>query len=396
MMKFSFSNIFLKNQNFRENTLNLIVKIMKGDENFRVKSKAFLQSANEVFAYKSIIPYFTEYASETGNRWTANIYFADFAIYPILGKQKETILALDDLSSLGYRLSSAKMDLDEDHLILMAKKIAQYHALSFALKINNDPMLEKLVGGLIPFHFKSKAQGDLESYKYLCPISFERVFDYIANNSKHQDDKAFLKNISNLKKKVRNDFLDIMENFLKTDHQFAVILHGDYYRNNVMFQYETLNEKEVPVDLRVFDFQEIRYASIVIDLSIFMYMHCHKKIKGIWDQLLSLYHQTLSTSIANILKCNVSDERLSSFSFNNFIEHFKKFAFYGVAVSVLSIPWMAGSAEDTQKISEYFEDDMHNPDFKELLTVCGGEDINERLLDNVKHASDKGYLKIFE
>lgn len=373
---------------------------MKGDESFRLKSKAFLQSANEVFVYKSIIPYFTAFVADAGisiNVWTANVYFADCAIYQTLGEQKETILALDDLNSLGYRLSSSKMDLDEEHLKVMATKIANYHAVSFAMKIRKDPMLEKLADELIPFHFKSDTQGDLDSYKYLCPISFERVFNYVENTPKHQSDSTFLKNISSLKKKVRNDFLGLMEDFLKIDHQFAVILQGDFYRNNVMFRYETRDGREVPVDLRMFDFQEIRYASIAIDLSIFMYMHVHKGIKlEIWDQLLVLYHETLITSITEIMKCDRSDERLLPYSFDNFIEHFEKFAFYGVAVSVLSIPWMAGSAEDTQKIADFFENDMHHPDFKELLLVCGGEEINERLTDNVKHASDKGYLKIFE
>ena len=368
---------------------------MKGDESFRVKSKAFLQSANEVCVYKSIIPYFTDYVG--GNEWTANIYFADCAIYPTLGEQKETILALDDLNSLGYRLSTAKMDLDEDHLRVMARKIANYHAVSFAMKIRKDPMLEKLADGLIPFHFKSETQGDLEVYKYLCPISFERVFSYIENNPKFKSEVSFLKNIEILKTKVRTNFLGLMEEFLKVDHDFAVILQGDYYRNNVMFKYEKREGNEFPVDLRMFDFQEIRYATIAIDLSIFMFMHVHQAIKTeMWDQLLILYHETLISSISEILNCDKNDERLSPYTFGKFIDHFKKFAFYGAAVSVLSIPWMAGSPEDTQIISDYFENDMFNPDFKEFLLVCGGENINERLIDNVKHASDKGYLKIFE
>lgn len=378
----------------------MIVKIMKGDESFRKKSKAFLQSANEVFFYKTIIPNFTKYAVESdvsSDNWIAKIYFADCAIYPDLSTAKETILVLEDLNSAGYRLSSSKIDLDEDHLKVMARKIASYHAVSFAMKIRNDPMLENLAKGLIPFHYKSEAQGDLEAYKYLCPISFERLFNYISNTPEHQNDKVFLKNLENLKRKVDSSFLDIMEDFLKNDHQFAVILHGDYYRNNVMFKYENQDGKEVPVDLRMIDFQEIRFATIAIDLSIFMYMHVHASLKTeLWDELLVVYHEALIVSLAEILKCETDDEMLAPYSYKNFIDHFRKFAFYGVAVSVLSIPWMASPAEDTQKISDFFENDMHHPDFKALLQVCGGEEIDERMLNNVKHASDNGYLRIFE
>lgn len=370
---------------------------MKGDKDFRQNSKVLIQSSNEVFVYKTIIPTFAKYADIAAgvdsNSWVAKVFFADCSIYLTLGAEKETILALEDLNSIGYRLSSARLDLDSDHLRLMAKKIATYHAVSFAMKIRNDPTLTKLSAGLIPFHYKSETQGDLMSYKHLCPLSFKRFFNYVSSTSKHRTDEAFLMNISNLRPRVENDFLSIMEDFLKTDHDFAAVLHGDYYRNNVMFKYEN----DIPIDLRMFDFQEVRYASIAIDLSIFMFMHVNAKLKPLlWDELLLLYHETLIVSLVDILKCEKDDERLERFSFHKFIEHFKKFAFYGVAVSILSIPWMASPEDDTKKISDFFETDMMNAEFHALLEVCGGEDVNERMVDNVKHASDKGYMDIFQ
>lgn len=79
-----------------------------------------------------------------------------------------------------------------------------------------------------------------------------------------------MKDLSNLERRIDEDFISIMEDFLRVDHDFAVILHGDYYRNNVMFKYKNQHGKEVPVDLRMFDFQEARFATIAIDLSIFI------------------------------------------------------------------------------------------------------------------------------
>lgn len=57
---------------------------------------------------------------------------------------------------------------------------------------------------------------------------------------------------------------------------------------------------------------------------------------------------------------------------------------------------MASPEDETQKISDFFENDMHSPEFKALLQVCGGDEISERVVNNVKHASDKGYLDIFQ
>lgn len=311
---------------------------MKGDESFKQKSKAFLQSANEVFVYKSIIPFFSQFCSANGysEDWIAKIYFADCDVYQSLGKDKETILALEDLNSVGFRMNQSRIDLDVKHLEVMARKIASFHAVTFAMKIKNDPKLQTLIDGLIPFNFKSETHGDLEAYKHLCPLSFERVFNYVSKTPKHHKDEKFLKSLENMKPKIFGDFLELMENFLRIDHDFAVILHGDYYRNNVMFKYEKVDGEEAPVDLRMFDFQEIRFASIAIDLSIFMFMHVHADLKPvIWDQLLEVYHETLILSLTSMLKCEKNDERLEICSFEKFLEHFKKFAFYGVAISVL-------------------------------------------------------------
>lgn len=367
---------------------------MKGNESFRKKSKALLQSSNEVFVYSTIIPHFSKVTSD---QWIAEVYFADCGSFSQLGSGQETILALSDLSALNFRMSSDKIDLDANHLRVMARKIASYHAVSFAMRVRQDPMLENLIDGLIPFHIQSETQGDLEPYKYLCPISFERIFEHVSATSKHQSSKSFMEDLNRFKITLSTDFLGLMEGFLRTDnHQFAAILHGDYYRNNVMFKYENCDGSEAPVDLRMFDFQEVRYASVVIDLSIFMYMHVHASLKPvIWDELLEFYHETLIDSLTGLLKCEKNDARLEPYSIKNFLDHFKKFAFYGVCVSIHSIPWMASAEEETQKISDFFEKDMHHPEFKKLLKVCGGVDVSERIVDNVKHASEKGYMKIF-
>lgn len=372
---------------------------MKGDDSFREKSKASIQSSNEVFMYQKVFPAFERFLKNFDIDCfdcTATVYFAECGVFLELSEGLETVLALSDLNTIGFQMSADKMDLDADHLKLMATKIASYHAISFAMKIENDPKLQELAAGLIPFHFKSETQGDLEAYKYLCPLSFQRLFKYVFASPKYHD-KVFIQNLENLKQKIEEDFLEIMENFLRVDHNFAVILNGDYYRNNVMFKYDQIDGREVPVDLKMFDFQEVRFATIAIDLSIFMFMHVHASLKPlIWNELLEIYHQNLILSLTKILKCNSDDERLKPYSFVKFLDHFKQFAFYGAAVSVLSIPWMASPPEDIQKVQEYFEINMHHPEFIKLLAVCGGDEINERMVSNIKLASEKGYLDIFK
>ena len=57
-----------------------------------------------------------------------------------MGPVKESILALENLKPASYRLGP-KLDLDEEHLTLMIKVIAEYHAMSYALKIQDPKSL---------------------------------------------------------------------------------------------------------------------------------------------------------------------------------------------------------------------------------------------------------------
>lgn len=57
---------------------------------------------------------------------------------------------------------------------------------------------------------------------------------------------------------------------------------------------------------------------------------------------------------------------------------------------------MASPENEKQQILNFFEKDMHHPDFKALIQVCGGKEVSERIVNNVKHASENGYLEIFE
>lgn len=68
--------------------LELIVKFMKGDKNFRVSSKSYEQFANEIYIYSSVIPYYDGIIEKSGvkgtgsQNWIADIYVAKFGVFP--------------------------------------------------------------------------------------------------------------------------------------------------------------------------------------------------------------------------------------------------------------------------------------------------------------------------
>lgn len=373
---------------------------MKGDDNFRELAKSMLMCSNEVFMYKTVIPFFKKYLKDNKailfdpeEWWTPRVYFADHGMFSELSDAEETILALENLKTSGYRMGP-KIDLDEAHLRLMIKNIALYHSLSYALRIRKDPKLEEMASQLAPFSFLSESGEELGSYKRLFEVGLHRFYNLV-DDPKYQNSESFVSNVRRFKEKYGTNPLVLMESILKRDDVFSIILHGDYVRNNVLFKYEQSEGFKNPKGIKMYDFQEIRYATPVIDIAFFMYMNIHyTKREELWDSLLEYYHENLIASLTDILKCDKNDECLNPYSFNNFLDHLAKHAFYGVIICLHYVPWIACSEEECSKVAHWFETDMNGDEFFNITQICGGEDVDKRIVSIVKHASDKGYMNI--
>lgn len=374
---------------------------MKGDDNFRELAKSMLMCSNEVFMYKTVIPFFKKYLKDNDATlfdpeewWTPRVYFADYGMFPELSDAEETILALENLKARGYRMGP-KIDLDEDHLRLMIKNIALYHSLSYAMRIRKDPKLEEMAGQLAPFPFLSESGEELGSYKRLFEVALTRLYKLVENNPKYQYGDSFVANVKRFKEKYGTNPLVLMESILKKDDVFSVILHGDYVRNNVLFKYDQSDGFENPKGIKMYDFQEIRFATPAIDIAFFMYMNIHyTKREELWDSLLVYYHESVIASLTDILKCDKNDERLKPYSLKNFLEHFGKHSLYGVIVCLHYVPWIACPEEECLQIAHWFETDMNGKEFFNITQTSGGEEVDKRIVSVVKHASDKGYMNI--
>lgn len=375
---------------------------MKGDDNFREISTLTSMCTNEVLVYRDIIPFFKKYLKDNNvtlfnpdEWWAPRAYFADYGTFEGLGEGVETIVALENLKPAGYRMGP-RIDLDEAHLRLMIKNIATYHSVSYALKIRKDPKLEELAKKLAKFPYISPEGEVIGMYNRLISVGMNRLFDVVEKNPDYQVDKTFVSNVKRLKEKHSEKPAALMQTFLKEDEVYSILLHGDYIRNNIMFKYEGKEGFDNPKGIKMYDFQEIRYATPVIDLAFFMYMNIGPSIRDeLWDLLLKLYHETMIESLTHILKCDKNDERLSAYSFDNFIEHFTRHAFYGVGISLHYVPWIASPEEETAIIAHWFETDINGEEFFKITQSCGGKDVDERIVSIVKHASDKGYMNIF-
>lgn len=312
---------------------------MKPASPMRDLVRADIQFMNEIYIYRNVIPCFLQtfklkFKTIHKNLWCARIYLAEVGHYPQLSKEKETLLVLENLVPKGYRLANHRINLSTEELTLMTKAIAQYHACTYAMRVNKDPSLETLIQGIIPLGFEREDGKSL--YDILYEIALDRIFEYLENNHEELDSEEFKRNVLIFKQRYAKTPLKLMERFRRIDQVFSLILHGDYNRNNVLFKYETKGEKEIPVNIKMIDFQEVRYGSPAIDLAFCFFMNIKPTLMktDLLMTLLKNYHFYLIEAMCELLKCTEDDPKLEPYKWDNFYQHFKLFAFYGVMVSI--------------------------------------------------------------
>lgn len=406
---------FLVIQNFfidRKQTLNLIVKLLKRLDKFSDDANLDEMTYNELVFYSQILPSYSTLLKNAGvdfeATWTPKFYYGFYgltngiSLFPYLkrlvkalrsflefgsGKTPEGVFVFENLTNSGYRMAP-RDKLDEKHILMMTKSIAQIHAASYALKIQNRGKFDEFVGSFKAYPFSRKEKSMADAFY---EISLDRLLRHVSSTDQEPE---YLAAVMKLHTKYIEWPSKLLQDFLVDDPVFNIIVHGDYNRNNVMFKYASDEGFADPVGLKIYDFQWIKYASPVLDLSFFLYMNLDPKIRATsWDKILKFYHETLIASISKLLKCEDNDKRLESLNFEAFLEHFANYAFYGCTISTWFLPVMLSDLETCKNIEIEINKDMFSQATKDVCMSAGGLEGMARVSANVKHAFDKGYLK---
>lgn len=304
------------------------------------------------------------------------------------GEKPEGVFVFENLTSSGYRLGP-RDKLDEKHIMLMTRSIAELHATSYAVNIRHSEKFNEFVENFKKISFYREDKPTM--FHPLYDIALERVYQHVTTTDQPEDFRsAFVK----VYEKFISQPSKLLQVFADDDSVFKTIIHGDYNRNNVMFKYDSAEGFENPTSVKMFDFQWTKFASPVLDLSFYLYMNLDPKImESSWDKVVKFYHETLISSLAKILKCKESDEILKQFNFEDFLKHFADHAFYGCTISAWFLPIMLCDTEILPGIVAELQKDLFSAKAKEVCLPAGGLEALLRVTANVRHAFDKGYLK---
>lgn len=220
---------------------------------------------------------------------------------------RDAVLVLENLQTSGYRAGKRQIMLDHDHIKLVLKYVAKYHALPIALRKLDPKKFDEVVRSRFTRY-------DINSHMEpkLREIFRTQLFEEI---SLAIEDPHIIERIQELEANFQEYMAQTEE---CKDSLFTTIAHYDLWTNNVMILYD---ENGAPSKLKVIDFQIAQYESLMQDLVFLLFTSVESKVlEEHFDSLLKLYY-------AEFIDCL---EKLyigtAEYNYEKFIEEFNRIA----------------------------------------------------------------------
>ncbi|KAH8267250.1 hypothetical protein KR026_010633 [Drosophila bipectinata] len=223
----------------------------------------------ERFMYNDVVPEMEEMYRKVG----VDITFGAKA-YDLKNAQSDYV-ALEDLGQKGFKNANRLEGLDQAHTERVLKKLAQWHAASVVRVATKGPYPQARTMGMFNPNNRpimkeiSKGMGE----KFLkCCTSFK-------------GNEAYIEKVVQLVDRVFDLFSKV-----KTT-EFNVLNHGDFWCNNVMFQYDDHGEIQ---EVYLIDFQFPNYGTVAQDLTNFLISSTKLEDKlSKFDHYIKVYHDNL-------------------------------------------------------------------------------------------------------
>jgi hypothetical protein len=134
-------------------------------------------------------------------------------------------LVLDDLKEEGFRLADTTVGLDMQHCLLVMKPIAQQHAASAVLHLKDPEILK-------PFSENIFCESQRKNHE----LFFQNNMKSLAKEVEKWP--LFNDRLASKLQRAADKIVDFLIKFTeRDDDDFNVFIHGDLWKNNIMFRY---------------------------------------------------------------------------------------------------------------------------------------------------------------
>jgi thiamine kinase-like enzyme len=214
-----------------------VVSKAMGTENYDVQSK-------EIEFFEKVAPEFTKVLDSLD---------ADFEVFPkaFAVDHERDVIILDDLNVKKFVMKDRLVGLDNDHMQLVVRKLAAFHASSLVVHEKNPDAFKSFDCGI----FGRK----VDVFQYHFRDQLKAFTDEVASWGGYEYYATKLE-------KMADSFIERANQSTDYDEgDFNVLLHGDLWLNNIMFKYDGDGNLQ---DAILIDFQLMFHGSPAIDLFV--------------------------------------------------------------------------------------------------------------------------------
>lgn len=312
-----------------QTSFSLLVKSLPKGREMEDYIEEFQLFEREAKMLSEILPKIHLHLNQAGypHKLAAEIYYTQ-------GRPNDLII-LEDLRPLGYKVADRKTGLDLDHSIIVLESLAVLHAGSLAVIQEEAEDVKSLGAGFW-----------LEHNRKMLIKLLEKGVVILADEVEKWNDTP--KKYVDLLRSLENSILDKLFNaFGRRDDRLNVVIHGDPWTSNIMFQYE--NEKVK--NLKFVDFQIGGFNAPVLDVIYFIFTSTIGSIKlSKLDYFLEVYYAKLKETCGSL---KISE---FTYSFKDFKDDFESRLFFALAVSICAFPFTICQDDNVMDFNEMLDD----------------------------------------
>ncbi|KAI8036609.1 uncharacterized protein LOC128260160 [Drosophila gunungcola] len=336
----------------------VVVKMAPKNEARRSHMHVVDYYAREVFMYVEVFPIFRELSPNQSLFTVAPALQANGLEAP------DEFLIFEDLSESGFRPNSRSTMPTYDIVMCSLKALAELHACSFILQKKNPAKFRELV----EFVKKDNLFTDnIEEVTIEFGKAQLRKARTILNESDgdHAEVAALKEVLERCEKHLKSLALYCVDGRSQAPH--AVICHGDFWNNNIL--YRTEPNLGQPVEAKLIDFQMSRYGPPVLDIVHYLFACTEKQLRDEhFSTFMNAYYDTLDQKLSS---CDLHLEEIYPRSVFN--RQLQLYGVYGLIMGAFSLPFFISNASevvDIDTVSEAIQDlstSSDEPKYKELI-----------------------------
>ncbi|XP_055855551.1 uncharacterized protein LOC129918832 [Episyrphus balteatus] len=321
-----------------------VLKIAPSNPARRIHMRVADYYKREAFMYNDVLRAFQEIQEEERIP-VEEAFNAIPKVYHASLKDLEEFFIFEDLIQGGFSRNS-RSNLPTFELAISAlKALAKYHAMSFVIQAKKPELFQKLIGELRfndNLYTPTMDQVTIEFAKKYVRRTKEMIAD-----DKHRSNRTELMKVVQI---FEDTFKEIGLRSVDGGGcaPYAVICHGDFWNNNVLYRYDECNN---PIDAKLIDFQMSRYASPVLDIVHYLFACTEKELRDAhFDEFINVYHATLTEHLRLF---NLDPEVIFPRSVLN--SHLKTYGPYGFCMAIFSVPFFICDSSDLPDLDEVSE-----------------------------------------